>query len=267
MVANKIESYIIEQGANPAFPVNISKNEIAAHFSPKYIDDSVFNKGDIIKLDVGSHIDGYIADAAITIEIESNKYIDLIKSSSEALDNAIQIIKPGVSVSKIGVVIESTIKSYNFNPIDNLTGHSLDRYQLHSGISIPNVANSNDKTKLKYGDVIAIEPFSTIGNGHVVSGDGSNIYIVKSSLKSRLIREKKLKILFDDISNRFGSLPFAQRWCNNMTNNVDISLKKLSFFGVIKHYPQLVEQSRSLVTQKEHTVIVQKRDCEVITEL
>ena len=119
----------------------------------------------------------------------------------------------------------------------------------------------------KYGDVIAIEPFSTYGKGHVISGDGSNIYLIKSSLKSRLIREKKLKILFENINSRFGSLPFAQRWVSNMINNVDISLKKLSFFSIIKHYPQLIEQTRSLVAQKEHTLIVKKGDSEVITEL
>ena len=266
-VADRIESQIIEQGAKPSFPVNISKNEIAAHYSPNYDDDTIFKKGDLIKLDVGSHVDGYIADVAITLEIGSNKHTELIKASSEALDNAIDIIKPGIAVSEIGNIIDSTIKSYNFNPINNLTGHSLDRYELHSGVSIPNVANTINKKKLKYGDAIAIEPFSTIGDGHVISGDGSNIYLIKSLIKSRLIREKKLKILFENMKNRFGTLPFAQRWCKNMTNNVDISLKKLSFFGIIKQYPQLVEQGKSVVSQKEHTVLVIEGGCEVITRI
>jgi methionyl aminopeptidase len=193
--------------------------------------------------------------------------MDLIKASSEALDNAINIIKPGITVSEIGNIIDSTIKSYNFKPIENLTGHSLGRYELHSGVSIPNVANTNYKTKLKNGNVIAIEPFSTIGNGHVISGKGSNIYLIKSSMKSRMIREKKLKILFENIKNKFGYLPFAQRWCNNMINNIDVSLKKLTFFGVLKHYPQLIEQEHSLVAQKEHTIIVKENGCEVTTRI
>ncbi len=219
----------------------------------------------MIKLDVGAHIDGYIADTALTIELGSNKYDELIKSSKKALEEAIKIIKSGINVSQIGSVIESTIRSYNFNPIDNLTGHSLDKYQLHSGISIPNVNNSKDKTKLKHGDVIAIEPFSTIGDGHVISGEGSNIYLVKSQFKSRIIRESKLKIIFQNIRDKFGSLPFAQRWCNNMSENVDIALKKLTFFGILNHYPQLIEKSKNLVSQREHTIIVNKNSCEVIT--
>jgi methionyl aminopeptidase len=191
----------------------------------------------------------------------------LIKSSNEALEKAIKIIQPGILVSEIGDIIESTIKSYNFKPIDNLTGHSLDRYNLHSGISIPNVANTINKTRLKYGDVIAIEPFSTDGKGHVISGKGSNIYLIKSSIKSRLIREKKLKIFFENLNRKFGTLPFAHRWCKNITNNADISLKKLSFLGIIKHYPQLVEKGNFFVSQKEHTVIVNNEGCEVITKL
>ena len=201
------------------------------------------------------------------MEIGSNKHLDLIKASSEALDNAIEIIKPGILVSEIGNVIDSTIKSYNFNPIDNLTGHSLGRYDLHSGVSIPNVANTINKNRLKYGDAIAIEPFSTNGDGHVISGKGSNIYLIKSSIKSRLIREKKLKVFLENLNRKFGTLPFAHRWCKNITNNVDISLKKLSFLGIIKHYPQLVEQGNFFVSQKEHTVIVNNEGCEVITKL
>ena len=143
----------------------------------------------------------------------------------------------------------------------------MDKYELHSGISIPNIANVKDKTKLKYGDVIAIEPFSTVGDGHVISGKGSNIYLIKSQLKSRIIREKRIKILFQNIKNRFGSLPFAQRWCENMSNDIDITLRKLTFLGIIKHYPQLIEQSKNLVSQMEHTVIVNEDGCEVTTNL
>ena len=218
-------------------------------------------------MDIGSHVDGYISDMAITLEIGTNHYSDLIKSSSEALENAIEVIKPGIQISEIGKIIELTIKSYNFVPIDNLTGHSLERYELHSGISIPNVSNNTNTRKLKYGDVIAIEPFSTNGKGHVLSGTGSNIYLIKSFIKSNLIRDKKLKFLFDEIYRKYKTLPFAQRWCINMENNINLMLKKLQFLGLIKHFPQLIEQGRGIVSQKEHTVIVTQEGCEVISIL
>jgi len=264
-VAEKLESKILDSGADLSFPVNIAINELAAHYSPRNDDELVFKRGDIVKLDVGSHIDGYIADTAITIELETNRYYNMIKASSDALENAINLMRANIDLSEIGKVIEETIKSYGYNSIDNLTGHSLDRFELHSGMSVPSVSNTICRVKPKPGDVLAIEPFATNGFGHVISGKGSNIYILKPTIKSKIIRDNKLKILLNRMRAKFKTLPFAQRWCNNMSDNIDISLRKLTYLGLIKNYPQLIEQNGGIVTQKEHTVIVMEDGCEVIT--
>jgi len=264
-VANKVESKIIENGAGLAFPVNISINEIAAHYSPTHNDTMVFKKGDLVKLDVGAHVDGYIADTAVTVEVGTNNYIDLIKASSDALDNIIDFIKPGVALFEIGKVVEDTISSYNFKPIDNLTGHSMKRYILHTGLSVPNVPNKSYKAKLKEEDVLAIEPFATNGAGHVNTGDGSNIYICKDSVNLRLLRNKKSRVIFDKVKNKFKTLPFAQRWFEESFSNSEIILKKLVFSGLLKQYPQLIDAKRGFVSQKEHTVILTEDGCEVIT--
>jgi methionyl aminopeptidase len=174
-VADKIESKILKTGADLSFPVNISVNEIAAHYTPRHDDGSVFKKGDVVKLDVGTHIDGYIADTAATIEIDTNKNGDMIKASNEGLQTAIDFIKPNADLSKLGRAVKETINSHGFEPVDNLTGHSLQKYVLHSGLSVPSVPNPSNRTKPKVGDVIAIEPFATNGKGHVISGEGSNI--------------------------------------------------------------------------------------------
>ncbi|MCJ2534120.1 MAG: type II methionyl aminopeptidase [Candidatus Thermoplasmatota archaeon] len=265
-VANNVESRIKKRGADLSFPVNISINEIAAHFSPRHDDTLVFKKGEVVKLDVGSHIDGYIADTAVTVEVGSNKYGEMIKASSEALENAINHVKAGVDLSEVGKIVEDTIKSYGYRPIDNLTGHSLQQYELHSGMSVPSVANTSHRVKPKLGDVLAIEPFATNGAGHVIAGAGSNIYLCNQSFRSKIIRDNRSKIMFNKISSRFNTLPFAQRWCQNLVSDgFDPILKRLSFLGLIKHYPQLIDAKGGIVTQKEHTVIVEEGGCEVIT--
>ena len=265
-VAEKIESKILELGASPAFPVNISVDELAAHYSPRNDDSRFFKRGDVVKLDVGSHVDGYIADTAVTIEVETKVYDKMITASSDALDIAIDLIKSNINLLNIGVLVEKKIKSYGYLPIDNLTGHNMNRYELHSGISVPSVSNYSNRIKVKTGDVLAIEPFATNGSGHVISGKGSNIYLLQKSIKSKLVRDNNSKKLFDKLNKRFGTLPFAQRWCINMSRNINVSLNRLSYLGLIKHYPQLVEQNNGIVTQKEHTVIVNQNGCEVITE-
>jgi methionyl aminopeptidase len=265
-VANRIESYIVEKGACLAFPVNISINEIAAHFSPRHDTNQVFKKGNIVKLDIGAHIDGYIADTAVTIEVGTTAYSDMIKSSKDALDKALSVVKAGIDLSEIGKIVEDTITSYGYKPITNLSGHSVEQYELHSGISIPNVSNNHSTIKPKEGDVLAIEPFATNGEGRVLSGKGSNIYLCNKSFKSKLIRDKKSKQIYDTLRAGFKTLPFAQRWCKELHPNCnDITLKKLSFLGLVKHYPQLIEAKGGMVTQAEHTIIIQEDGCEITT--
>lgn len=264
-VANSVESKILKSGAGIAFPVNISINEIAAHFSPRHDETLVFKKGDVVKLDVGTHIDGFIADTAITVEVKTHNYDDLIKSSSDALDAAINLMKPGVNLSDIGKAVESQITSYGFKPVENLSGHSLTRYCLHSGMSIPNVANMFNKTKPKLDDVIAIEPFASDGSGHVISGEGSNIYLCSESIKARFVRDNKSKMIYNKMKNKFKTLPFAQRWAEPIILNSDFALRKLTFLGLLKHFPQLIDSKKGIVSQKEHTVIIKEDGCEVIT--
>ena len=264
-VANNVESKMLDEGASLSFPVNISRNEIAAHYSPRHDDKLVFKKGDVIKLDVGSHIDGYIADTAITVEVETHKYDDMVKASSDALDNAISLMKAGIALSEIGRTIEKTIQSYGYKPIDNLTGHSLERYQLHSGMSIPNVSTIFNKIKPKAGDALAIEPFATDGTGHVTSGNGSNIYMCEKSFRSRMIRENRSKLLFNKMKNEFKTLPFAERWSEKLFPNSALALRRLSYLGLIRQYPQLIEANGGIITQKEHTVIVTEDGCEATT--
>ena len=264
-IVEKIESIIIGKGAGIAFPTNISVNHIAAHFTPTTDDLQVFCKGDIVKIDVGAHIDGYIADTAVTTEVETDEYDSLIIASAEALDTAITLIKPGVKLSEVGKQVENKIHEYGFKPIDNLTGHSLNRYNLHSGMSIPSIASMSIQRKPRVDDVVAVEPFATTGSGHVISGKGSNIYLLKSGMNFRRLRDNKSRVMIKKLQHHFRSLPFASRWCGGIIPNVDVSLQWLEQKGMIHHYPQLIEQNKGMVSQKEHTMIITEHGCQVTT--
>jgi methionyl aminopeptidase len=264
-VANKVESKILENGAGIAFPVNISINDVAAHYSPSHNDKLVFKKGDVVKLDVGAHLDGYIADTAVTVELETDKYADMIKAAEEGLNTAIDMMKPGTRLSSIGSKVSKAIASHGFKPIDNLTGHSLEKFILHSGISVPSVPDIMNKYKLKEGDVLAVEPFATNGAGHVISGASSNIFLCKNPIKSKRTRDKRAKIIYSRLFKIFKTLPFAERWTTDIFENNETILRRLTFLGLIKNYPQLVDAGKGIVTQKEHTIIITKEGCEVTT--
>lgn len=251
-LAEHIESSIKDKGAGVAFPTNISINEEAAHATPSTNDKRVFGR-DLVKLDIGAHIDGYIADTAVTIDLGSNQQI--VKASQTALDAAIEIVKAGINTSEISEIIEKTITSFGFNPIVNLTGHGLEQYVQHAPPSIPN-KRTETGVNLKEGQVIAIEPFTSNGAGRVYEAGHAEIF---SLLDLKPIRSSDARIVLREIET-FKTLPFAKRW---LKGRVDMSLRQLEAAGIIRSYPIL--KDHGMVSQSEDTVIVTVDGCEIIT--
>jgi len=255
-VAEFVENRIKELGAEPAFPCNISINSDAAHFTPKQNDERMFKEGDIVKLDIGAHVDGYIADTAITVDLGDHE--DLVKAAEEALKNAIEVIHAGVNTAEVSAVIDSTIREFGFKPVINLTGHGLQPYVAHAPPTIYNVRIEKG-VELKEGMVIAIEPFVTNGVGKVAERGECEIF---SLLAVKPVRMKPARQLMDEILKKYKTLPFAKRWLSKPS---DIILSKLVKEGVLRAYPVLAEVGRGLVSQAEHTVVVEEDGAKVIT--
>ena len=251
-----------DNGGRLAFPTNLAINNVGAHWTPSTKTTEKFQKGDLVKLDVGVHIDGYIGDNALTVEVGTEKYGKLIDTSREALNAAIEVAGPGINVGMIGYAVQTTIENRGYKPIANLTGHGIKRYNLHSGISVPNV-KENGGAVLKPGDIIAIEPFVTDGAGRVGGKRNSNIYHVR---QVRNIRDEKAAEMIDEIQHRYKGLPFAERWLHDIqTNDAANSLTKLMRAGIISYYPVLDELGKGMVAQSEHTVLITNSGSEVLT--
>lgn len=256
-IAETIEQKIIDLGGFPSFPVNISINNIAAHYTPTINDNTILKDGDVVKFDFGAQVNGYCIDTASTVEINDNKYKDLIEASRNALENVKKIIRKDIEISEIGKVIENTIKSYNYNPIYNLSGHKIEQYILHSRITIPNYDNKS-KIKLNEG-IYAIEPFATNGIGFAKEDKLSGIY---SIISDKPIRDPNIKKFFQEIYNKYKTLPFAYRWLYKEYNNkinLKLFIEYLKKNGNIYEYPILVEQSNGIVTQFETTFYIYDR--------
>ena len=251
-LSEKIESKIREMGAELAFPANISVNDVAAHYCASEKDTNTLKEGDLLKLDIGVHIDGYIVDSAISISIKTKTHDKLIKSAREALDNAIKMVKPGVYVSDIGEVIESTIKKHGFKSIRNLSGHGIEQYNVHAGYNIPNY-KSGGKFKLEKGMVIAIEPFATDGRGLVTEGKSSGIYELAEKKQVRMYRD-----VLNHILSNYQTLPFSEREISKIFGRTKTKLAISSFVrsGILHDHKILNEKPGSKVAQFEHTIIV-----------
>ncbi len=253
-VAEFVENRIRELGAEPAFPCNISINSDAAHCTPKRSDERVFNEGDLVKIDIGAHVDGYIADTAFTVDLGDNE--DLVKAAEEALKSAIEIIEPGVSTAEIGKTIEETIREFGFKPVINLTGHGFLPYVAHAPPTIYNYGIEKG-VKLIEGMVIAIEPFVTNGVGKVSERSEVEIY---SLLNLKPVRGRIERQILKEIE-KYRTLPFAKRW---LSKAPDVILAKLVREKVLRSYPVLTEVSGGLVSQAEHTVVIEEGGARVI---
>ena len=263
-VCEELEKAITDRGGKPAFPVNVGINEVAAHYTSPFDDSSVIPSRSIVKIDFGAHIDGFIADSAITISFNS-EYYPMVSSAEQALKEAIENMRPGVRISEIGGIIQRAISKRGFKPISNLTGHKVERYVLHTGKSIPNVPDING-ARIAVDEVFAVEPFVTVstGEGRVESLDRGHIFRFN---KEKGVKTQRAKEILRLIREEYSSLPFALRWLRRRFQGIDLDpvFKELVSSRCVVSYPVLVEASSKPVAQAEHTVVITEKGCEVLT--
>lgn len=259
-IAEKVEQHIKDNGGELAFPINLSINEIAAHYTPSH-DDNTLAYG-LLKVDLGVQIDGWIADTAFSLDLEgSNESKKLIDTANAALENAKSITKTGISTDEIGKEIHRTVMSANLNPIVNLSGHQIDQYDLHAGITIPNI--NDEKNQILSPGIYAIEPFVTEGNGKVHDGKPSGIFLL---IDSKNVRSPIAREVLEYIIDEYGSLPFCARWLVKKFNTKAlIALKQLTEQGNLHQFPQLIESSRRKVAQAEDTILLEQDKTTVTT--
>jgi methionyl aminopeptidase len=263
-VLDNVEEFIRAHGADPAFPAQISLNSVAAHWCPTQDDDAVFKASDIVKLDVGAHVNGYVGDTALTVNLDvNNKEKELlVEASRAARDAAIWLVKAGVTPHELGAAIEREITSRGFQPIRNLSGHGLGQYQIHTSPTIPNYPN-NDKRPLVAGQVVAIEPFATTGKGLIYSGSNPTVFALGAD---RPVRSQEARAALA-IIKRSNGLPFTTRWLSQELGiaKAKLALLELKRAGVLQEYPPLPEEAGGLVSQSEHTVLIEEDGCRILT--
>ena len=253
-ICDYVESEIIKRGAKCAFPVNTSLNEVAAHYTAEPNDPKTVSDSDLVKIDLGAQINGYIADTAVTVNYDP-QYDSLVQAAENALQAAMSMIKVGVKSKDVGRKIQNTIMDMGLKPIANLSGHSLDQYTIHAGKTVPNMWTIGSFS-FSENEAFACEPFVTTKNalGFVRNGKIKNIFALASR---KMTKDDEADKLLEYIWNNFNMLPFALRWIvkeweeKEARRLLDSLVKK----KVVKAYAILVEANGKTVAQAEHTFI------------
>ena len=249
------EKKILESGVTGlAFPCNVSINDEAAHYTSPHGDAKTFPDKGLVKIDVGANVNGYLSDTAITVDLDGS-FEKFVEASREALESAIEVVNPDVSLGDVGSAIERTIKRYGLRPIHQLSGHQLKQWNLHAGKNVPNVG-MRLSGKMRLGETFAIEPFATDGNGTIKSG--SMAYIFSNDMKNKKQLDTTTQRVRNVARQRFGTLPWAGRWLHSKSGNIDVTaaIKILERAGAIHGYAVLYEGKNGMVSQFEHSIFV-----------
>jgi methionyl aminopeptidase len=262
-ICEKAEARILELGGRVAFPTNVSINEVAAHYSSPENDPMSIQEGDIVKLDIGVHVDGYIADTALSVSF--NPAFDrLVEASREALSKGLELVKPKANAKDIGKTIEDTIRSYGYRPIRDLSGHQLGEYLLHGAKSLPNIAVPHGAT-IEEGEAYALETFATTGTGSVHQ---TGQYFIFSLLPQRIaLRSNGAREIVRLVAREFRSLPFSRRYLTKHVSKLSLALglRELITNGALRQYSVLADIKGSHVAQTEDTFLVTKDGVEITT--
>lgn len=260
-VAEFIEKKILGKGCGLAFPVNISIDEQAAHYTPAASDAREIKEGELVKIDIGAHFDGFVADSAFTYCSVKNNLVDGVEKIIEA---SIKVLEPGLAVYEIADAIEPVLKELNIGLIVNLTGHGVGQNMFHAPPTIPSIKNKIDY-RLQEGDCIAIEPFACQMNGYVKESGTVEIY---RYLQDRPVRSADARQILEYIKKNFGPFPFAKRWLMRpvkagleafQPGKVSMALKQLEMAGSLETHPVLKEVEGKKVAQAEHTIYIKEK--------
>lgn len=264
-IQRAVEAKIRELGGAPAFPAQTSRNHIAAHYCSPPGDPTTIQAGDIVKLDCGTHVDGYVTDNATTVDLRDGDNSLLCAASRMALENAIAVMGPGVSLTEVGRQVETTIESLGFKPVRNLCGHGVARYTIHCAPSVPNYADSK-APKLRPNMTIACEPFASDGRGYIDVDGVAEVFMLKRDLRPK----DNLPAALEKALAQSDGLPFArrdlERWLGSLKSGDD-ALKTLRKKDLVDEYPPLCEKAGVRIAQFEHTIFISETGAEVMTRL
>jgi methionyl aminopeptidase len=262
-IQRAVEAKIRELGGGLAFPAQISRNHIAAHYCSPPGDPTTIQAGDIVKLDCGTHVDGYVTDNALTVDLRDGENSLLATASRMALENAIGVMGPGASLTDVGRQIETTITSLGFKPVRNLCGHGVARYTIHCAPSVPNYTDLK-AGRLRANMTIACEPFASDGVGMIAVDGAPEVFMLKRDVRPK----DNLGGNVERALAQSEGLPFArrdlQRWFGTPAAAED-ALKLLRKKDLVEEYPPLCERPGVRIAQFEHTIFIGESGAEVIT--
>ncbi|XP_064384558.1 methionine aminopeptidase 2-like isoform X2 [Halichondria panicea] len=269
---NMVEANGLKSGL--AFPTGCSINHCAAHYTPNAGDNTVLQYDDIMKVDFGTQVNGYIIDCAFTVAFNP-KFDPLMTAVKEATNTGIKAAGIDVRLCDVGEQIQEVMESYEVEldgkthqvkPIRNLNGHSVGQYNIHAGKTVP-IVKGGDATRMEEGEFYAIETFGSTGKGLVHDDMECSHYMKNYEVGHVPLRLQRAKSLLNVINQNFGTLAFCRRWLDRLGQTKYLmALKNLGDSGIVDAYPPLCDIKGSYTAQYEHTILLKPTSKEIVSK-
>ncbi|KAG8158583.1 hypothetical protein KVR01_011705 [Diaporthe batatas] len=259
--------------AGMGFPTGLNVDNVVAHYSPNAGCKTVLQQDNVLKVDIGVHVNGRIVDSAFTMSFDP-MYDNLLEAVKDATNTGVREAGIDVRLGELGGYIQETMESYEceingvtypIKPVRNLCGHTILPYSIHGTKSVP-LVKTNDVTKMEEGDVFAIETFGSTGTGRWVDQGEVSHYALRRDTPHVDLRLSSAKSLLKVIKQNFGTIPFCRRYLDRIGHDKYLlGLNHLVRAGIVEDYPPMVEKKGTYTAQFEHTILLRPNVKEVIS--
>nr|AFG29445.1 Erb3 binding protein [Nervilia fordii] len=259
----------IERGV--AFPTCISVNNTVCHFSPMASDDTVLEENDIVKIDMGCHIDGFIAVVAHTHVLQegpvSGRVADVIAAANTAAEVALRLVRPGKKNKDVTEAIQKVAAAYDCKIVEGVLSHQLKQFVIDGNKVILSVGNPEtrvDEAEFEENEVYAVDIVMSTGDGKPKLFDEKQTTIYKRAVdKNYHLKMKASRFIFSEISQKYPIMPFSARALEE--KRARLGLVECVNHDLLQPYPVLHEKPGDFVAHIKFTVLLMPNGSDRIT--
>jgi len=271
LTANVYKSTKLEKGV--AFPTCISVNNLVGHYSPLADDTATLKDGDLVKIDLGVHIDGFITVMAHTLIVTTHpetattgRKADVIAAAHYAAECAHRLIKPGKKNTEVTDAIAKCAEQFKCQPVEGVLSHQMKRFVIDGNRVIINKATLEHKVEefeFEEGEVYSVDIVMSTGEGKPKETETRTTIFKRAVDQSYLLKMKASRYVFNEINARFPTLPFTLR-------ALDEKRARLGITECLKHdlvnpYPVLFEKEGEFVAQFKFTLLITPSETKRLT--
>uniref|UniRef100_A0A7S4JM53 Peptidase M24 domain-containing protein n=1 Tax=Odontella aurita TaxID=265563 RepID=A0A7S4JM53_9STRA len=269
----KVKGQPVEKGV--AFPVCISVNDVVCNHSPLSSEElEPLKTGDIVKIDLGCHIDGYISVAAHTLVVPEGpdsppSVDDEVGNAAVAAYHAMLIaadaIRAGAKNAEVTAAVERVAKAYGVSPVSTVRMHQMKRFVIDGVKEVAlreptadDLEEGEEKVpecEFEQGEVYAVDVAMSTGDGKVRPGDLRTTVFKRNVETSYRLKMKASRYVLGEVDRKFPTLPFTLRHFED-ERSAKMGITECVAHGLLTPYPSLHERDGAKVAHFKCTVLL-----------